>query len=135
MDKTDIIRILLLLFVSGVIAFMIFDYAYAEEFTQAVWIAMPDYDTGYRWFIAPLHIVDKFPDEILNHPEYSGHGKGITYKGHIWILSGYEGVLPTYGGCSILWHEILHIKGWTHKMMRENASNFDCAVMIGSGNI
>ena len=34
----------------------------------------------------------------------------------IWIWKGHEGDY-TAQGCNILWHELLHVKGYTHKTM------------------
>ncbi len=105
--------------------------AYAENFSMPIYIKVHHHYANFqdKYYKVQLHIVKVFPNEVLNNPLFSGDTvRAMKWKGQIWILEDTMLGVPKYGGCSFLWHEILHYKFWTHDDMRLKASNFDCYV-------
>jgi hypothetical protein len=44
----------------------------------------------------------------------------------IYLVEGYNLTTPTYGGCTVVYHELLHAMGYTHEMMAKHYPNDDC---------
>ena len=104
---------------------------YAEDFSMPIYVEVHPNYANYqdKYYKIQLHIVKVFPDEVLENPSYSGDTvRAVKWKGNIWILEETMLMIPLYGGCSFLWHEILHVKFWSHDDMAKRASNFECFV-------
>ncbi len=123
--------ILMFLIIIGIAVVGIISTAFAEEFSMPMYVEVhPKFaNYGDRYYKIQLHIVKVFPDEVLDHPSFSGDTvRAVKWKGNVWILEDTMLMVPKYGGCSFLWHEILHIKMWTHDDMEKRANNLTCYV-------
>jgi hypothetical protein len=80
------------------------------------------------WWIYPLRLMTEMPGEC------DVKSIGCVLDTGIHIINGKQNTRPSHGGCSVLWHEILHIKwGWmeveeAHDRMEREFPNEVCAV-------
>lgn len=84
-----------------------------------------------QWHIYPLRLMSEMP------PQCDMRALGCVLDTGIYIINGKQGARPQSGGCSILYHEILHIV-WlevfpnpedAHKFFKVNYPNEECSVV------
>ena len=97
-----------------------------EKHIIMVWIEIDEPEEKYKHYhIYPLYLVSEMPDKC--------GGTGCVLDKGIFILNGKQNAQPSFGGCSVLWHEILHIKlnmrdeTKEHMWMAENLPNSRCS--------
>lgn len=128
---TKIIHYTTLIVVAFILAgaLLMITSAFADVGPITIWVeVLPKYanhESGY--YVIDLYIVDVFPDKVLNHPNFNKDTSvAAIWDDTIWILTGHLKDSPRHGGCTMLWHEILHAKFWSHDDMRKKAKNLDC---------
>ncbi len=83
----------------------------------------------YHYWVYSLYLISEMPGGCSNR------AAGCILENGIYILNGATGGIPEEGGCSLLWHEILHLKwGWMdgmlhHDRMAEEFPNSECALV------
>ncbi len=70
------------------------------------------------WQIYPLWLLSEMP------PRCNMNALGCVLDTGIYIINGKQGLKPASGGCSILYHEILHIKWFEVYPDPEEAHDF-----------
>jgi hypothetical protein len=98
---------------------------FAEEYSMKVWVV-----DGNSYRSLMLYVGDQdFQDENCYRSGSQGcyHAKERTGVESIYIVSGKVGHYPAYGGCSVLWHELLHAMGYYHDWMFKNLPNSECS--------
>lgn len=114
--------IILSLFVIGI------SYSFALEPYVVAWVIDGD---DYRQ--VPIFIGDQ---PFVNDHCSSDNADGCYSRGldSIFILTGKDDHYPNFGGCSVLWHEILHAMGYDHEWMFQNLKNKDCSYSYNHRN-
>ena len=64
------------------------------------------------------------PNQILPHDAV-----GCFNNWYIYIINGAQGGIPQNGGCSILFHELLHARGLSESEIKQQYPNELCAVV------
>ena len=86
-------------------------------------------DIAYHYDVYPLYLVQKLPSYC------SEDAIGCTYPDRgIYILNGKQNNIPSFGGCNVLWHEIMHLRlgfedeTFEHMWMAKNLPNQECSI-------
>jgi len=113
-------------------------YYEGEIHIIVAWVVIDEPVEGYpselvfdHYHIIPIHLVSK--DKLFEVCERPGkvlpHGTVACFNNwYIYIINGYQGAIPTNGGCSILYHELLHVEGLLDLDIEYQYPNNRCSV-------
>jgi len=126
MTPLDHFLLLWLLILLGLILLMGIPTILAEEeiITVNAWVV-----DGVTYREVPIHFGTQ---EFVSHQCREGaQGCYLDPRIHgtevIFIVLEKANHYPNYGGCNVIWHELLHAMGYDHEWMFKNLKNKDCS--------